>query len=68
MGSEQLHGDGARSGLGQIPASLHVTCVLHANSAGEIQTQVPQSRGEGSEELVDWILIDGVQGGRFVEP
>ena len=66
FGWGQLHGDVPRSSLGQIPASLQVTCVLHATSSGEIQTQLPGLRGEVGGNLVDWILIDGMQGGRWV--
>lgn len=57
----QLHGDGARASLLQgLPESLKVIYVLHANKNGVIQTSFPQS---DSGPLVEWVLVDGLQGG-----
>ncbi|XP_024400671.1 N-(5'-phosphoribosyl)anthranilate isomerase 1, chloroplastic isoform X2 [Physcomitrium patens] len=62
LGIAQLHGDGARASLLQgLPESLKVIYVLHANKNGIIQTKFPES-SEGSP-LVDWVLVDSLQGG-----
>lgn len=59
----QLHGDGARSSLEGIDPSLGVIWVMHATPEGELVTPGPPSwRGEGGR-VVDWVLIDGLQGG-----
>jgi len=52
----QLHGDGARASLPQLPESLKVIYVMHANGEGEIQTVAPS-------RAVDWVLVDGMKGG-----
>lgn len=57
----QLHGDGARSSLFQgLPEFLKVIYVLHADKNGVIQTSFPRSE---SGPLVDWVLVDSLQGG-----
>jgi phosphoribosylanthranilate isomerase len=38
----QLHGDGARSSLSQLPDSLPLIYVLHANSEGTIVSSTPE--------------------------
>jgi phosphoribosylanthranilate isomerase len=59
----QLHGDGARSSLFQgLPEFLKVIYVLHADKNGVIQTSFPRSE---SGPLVDWVLVDSLQGGRY---
>ncbi|KAG0567348.1 hypothetical protein KC19_7G128200 [Ceratodon purpureus] len=61
LGIAQLHGDGARSSLFQgLPESLKVIYVLHADKNGVIQTSFPRSE---SGPLVDWVLVDSLQGG-----
>ena len=58
----QLHGDGARDAFRQgLPSLLKVIYVLHANKNGVIQTPFP----EEESPLVDWVLVDGLQGGRW---
>eukprot|EP00897_Mesotaenium_endlicherianum_P005446 jgi/Mesen1/492/ME001024S10719 len=57
----QLHGDGARDSLVGLPASLKVTCVLHADKDGVIQTPLPAVTEGGGQ--IDWVLVDGMQGG-----
>lgn len=37
----QLHGDGARAALPDLPAGLAVVYVLHADKAGNVQTALP---------------------------
>ncbi|KAJ7554398.1 hypothetical protein O6H91_06G138600 [Diphasiastrum complanatum] len=57
----QLHGDGARAALFCLPMSLKVIYVLHVDKHGILQTHVPAQQECTS---IDWILIDGLQGGR----
>ena len=58
----QLHGDGARDAFRQgLPSLLKVIYVLHANNNGVIQTPF----SEEDSRLVDWVLVDGLQGGRW---
>ncbi|KAL4539334.1 hypothetical protein Ndes2526B_g02420 [Nannochloris sp. 'desiccata'] len=52
----QLHGDGARSALTDLPSSLRTVYVMHADKAGIVQTVLPQIP-------VDWVLVDSLQGG-----
>ena len=59
----QLHGDGARASLEGIDSSLGVIWVVHSTPEGELVTPLPPSwKGEGGRK-VDWVLIDGLQGG-----
>jgi phosphoribosylanthranilate isomerase len=59
----QLHGDGARASLEGIDARLGVVWVMHSTPEGEIVTPAPPFwKGDG-ERAVDWVLIDGLQGG-----
>lgn len=37
----QLHGEGARAALPDLPADLAVIYVLHADKAGNVQTPLP---------------------------
>lgn len=57
----QLHGDNARLTVSQLPSSLEIIYVLHANANGEIQTPMPSLRKNG--DRVEWVLVDGLQGG-----
>jgi hypothetical protein len=41
----QLHGDGAKGALGDLPPDLKVVYVLHAGAAGAIRTPLPQTVG-----------------------
>ena len=52
----QLHGDGARIALADLPSSLRTVYVMHADKAGVVQTTLPPSD-------VDWVLLDSLQGG-----
>jgi len=56
----QLHGDRARSALPNLVQHHHIIYVLHADKDGELLTKLPN--GEYSD-LVDWLLIDSLQGG-----
>nr|ABK27046.1 unknown [Picea sitchensis] len=56
----QLHGDRARSALSNLVQHRHIIYVLHADKDGELLTKPPN--GEYSD-LVDWLLIDSLQGG-----
>uniref|UniRef100_A0A7S3QTV4 phosphoribosylanthranilate isomerase n=1 Tax=Dunaliella tertiolecta TaxID=3047 RepID=A0A7S3QTV4_DUNTE len=56
----QLHGDGARAGLQVLRgAGLQVVYVQHVTPEGSVQTAMP-------EGPVDWVLLDGLQGGSGV--
>jgi len=63
----QLHGDGARQSLLDLPLELRTVFVLHADATGAVKTQLPSqlaaSRGRILERPVDWLLIDSLQGG-----
>lgn len=67
IGIAQLHGDGARSSLLDLPSDLQVVYVMHADKAGHVQTSFPidiaKSAGRPLDRLVDWILLDGLKGG-----
>jgi phosphoribosylanthranilate isomerase len=52
----QLHGDGARSALADLPPSIKTVYVMHADMAGVVQTALPHID-------VDWVLLDSLQGG-----
>lgn len=53
----QLHGDGARNALPDLP-SLRTVYVMHADKTGTVQTVLPPA-----DLLVDWVLLDSLQGG-----
>ncbi|KAL4420937.1 hypothetical protein ABPG77_001420 [Micractinium sp. CCAP 211/92] len=55
----QLHGEGARAALPDLPADLAVIYVLHADKAGNVQTPLPPA---GSRQP-QWLIVDGLQGG-----
>lgn len=55
----QLHGDVARSSFKNLPERLRVIYVVHANSDGEIQTQIPDL----VDRRPDWFLVDSLKGG-----
>ncbi|MEW5312703.1 MAG: hypothetical protein WDW38_004317 [Sanguina aurantia] len=61
----QLHGDGARSALPQLPADLQVIYVLNCQSDGSTATPLPCSMSDstGKSRKADWLLLDGMQGG-----
>jgi phosphoribosylanthranilate isomerase len=52
----QLHGDGARSALADLPSTLKTVYVMHADKAGAVRTALPPIE-------VDWVLLDSLQGG-----
>ncbi|KAL6749425.1 hypothetical protein V8C86DRAFT_2847270 [Haematococcus lacustris] len=53
----QLHGDGARAAAAALQSSdLQLMYVMHATPSGDVQTAPPASP-------VDWVLVDGLQGG-----
>ena len=54
----QLHGDGARSALPFLPTTLRKVYVMHADKSGTVQTALP-----ASDSIVDWVLLDSLQGG-----
>ncbi|WPT18325.1 N-(5'-phosphoribosyl)anthranilate isomerase 1 [Picochlorum sp. SENEW3] len=54
----QLHGDVARSAFASLPLDLQVIYVVHADSNGEVQTDV-----SGLERRPDWFLVDSLKGG-----
>lgn len=58
----QLHGDRSRSSLMEgLSSTLKIIYVLHANKNGILQTPLPEEKGS---PVVDWVLVDGLQGGR----
>jgi phosphoribosylanthranilate isomerase len=59
ISTAQLHGDGARAALPDIPPELQVIYVLHATTDGVIQTELPTA----SSRQPDWLLVDGLKGG-----
>lgn len=56
IGIAQLHGDGARAALPDLPAHLQVVYVMHADKGGELHTPLPQ-------RAVQWVLLDSLKGG-----
>lgn len=61
----QLHGDGARSAWMQgLPETLKFIYVVHANKNGVIQTPFPEDKSNHHQRIVDWLLVDSMQGGR----
>ena len=54
----QLHGDAARSAFESLPLDLRVIYVVHADSDGQVQTDV-----SGLERRPDWFLVDSLKGG-----
>eukprot|EP00850_Spirogloea_muscicola_P012579 SM000082S22821 [mRNA] locus=s82:167414:168838:- [translate_table: standard] len=71
----QLHGDRARAALPHLPPDLRLVYVMQADSQGVLHTPPPLPRlpwltsgaspGQSGRVagLVDWILVDGLQGG-----
>lgn len=68
----QLHGDGARRSLLHLPPSLSVIYVMHADVHGNLCTPLPSellpstlsdSPKRQEMPLVDYILLDSLQGG-----
>jgi len=63
----QLHGDGSRAALPQLPASLAVIYVMHADTNGILQTPIPDipsiALSRRINKIVDWVLIDSLKGG-----
>lgn len=63
----QLHGNGARHAVLDLPSHLRTVYVMHADKSGTLQTPLPTdiARGAGREltRVVDWILLDSLQGG-----
>ncbi|KAI5064131.1 hypothetical protein GOP47_0020801 [Adiantum capillus-veneris] len=57
IGIAQLHGEGARASLTNLPSHLETIYVVHVDKSGILQTPLPGSN------LVDWILLDSLQGG-----
>jgi len=55
----QLHGDEARKSFKYLPERLRVIYVVHANSDGEIQTEIPDL----VDRRPDWFLVDSLKGG-----
>lgn len=56
----QLHGDRARSALSNLVQHRRIVYVLHADKDGELLTKPPNVE---YSDLVDWLLIDSLQGG-----
>jgi phosphoribosylanthranilate isomerase len=64
LGIAQLHGDGARSAWMQgLPETLKLIYVVHANKNGVIQTPLPEDKSNHHQRIVDWLLVDSMQGG-----
>ncbi|CAM6019743.1 unnamed protein product [Sphagnum balticum] len=64
LGIAQLHGDGARSAWMQgLPETLKLIYVVHANKNGVIQTSFPEDKSSHHQRIVDWLLVDSMQGG-----
>jgi phosphoribosylanthranilate isomerase len=64
LGIAQLHGDGARSAWMQgLPETLKFIYVVHANKNGVIQTPFPEDKSNHHQRIVDWLLVDSMQGG-----
>ena len=63
----QLHGDGSRLALLDLPKSLAAVYVMHANKSGTLQTLLPRelatSVGRTLGRDVDYVLLDSLQGG-----
>ena len=58
----QLHGDRARFSLMEgLSSTLRIIYVLHANKNGLLQTPLPEDK---DSPVVDWVLVDSLQGGR----
>ena len=55
----QLHGDGARAALPDLPPKIRVVFVAHADAAGAVQTPLPAPGGRP----VEWLLVDSLKGG-----
>ncbi|PSC74964.1 phosphoribosylanthranilate isomerase [Micractinium conductrix] len=55
----QLHGEGARAALAQLPPDLAVVWVLHADKTGVVQSPLPPA---GCRQP-HWLIVDGLQGG-----
>lgn len=58
----QLHGDGARASVVQLSKSLQTIYVMQSNAQGLLQTTISPEQ----ERAVDWVLVDGLEGGRCV--
>lgn len=56
----QLHGERARGALSNLIQHRHIIYVLHADKDGELLTEPPNGK---CSDLVDWLLIDSLQGG-----
>lgn len=54
----QLHGDAARSAFEALPPDLSVIYVVHADSSGQVQTDVSHL-----SRMPDWFLVDSLKGG-----
>jgi phosphoribosylanthranilate isomerase len=52
----QLHGDGARAALPDLPPHLQVVYVMHADKSGTLHTPLPL-------QPVQWVLLDSLKGG-----
>lgn len=65
ISTAQLHGDGARASLFDLPSNLDCIYVMHAQSDGSIKTALPQQlaqqQGRDLARSVDWLLVDGLQ-------
>lgn len=56
----QLHGERARGALSNLIQHRHIIYVLHVDKDGELLTKPPNGK---CSDLVDWLLIDSLQGG-----
>lgn len=63
--ASQLHGDGARRSLFDLPASgLKTIYVLHAHPDGRIETMLPVALAESIQKqprVVDWVVVDSLK-------
>ncbi|KAF8069502.1 ALG5 [Scenedesmus sp. PABB004] len=60
----QLHGDGARAAVNDVPGDLQVVYVLQADDAGRIVTPLPGADGGPPlRRSIEWVLVDGMTGG-----
>lgn len=63
----QLHGDGARASLLDLPPRLRCVYVMHADKGGALQTATPKqlaaAAGRELQREVQWVLLDSLQGG-----
>eukprot|EP00884_Botryococcus_braunii_P020469 jgi/Botrbrau1/7105/Bobra.0165s0125.2 len=59
----QLHGEGARRSMSELPSHLQTIYVLQSNMEGRLQTPPPSSSLDGTgrrpSREADWLLIDG---------